>query len=261
MSSYTTLDTRLKLKILDPRIRHFGTIDSTNRYLLAHSDLPHGMIVMADYQSAGRGRQERRWQAAQKSSLLFSVLLKHNIQKYPFFAFTFLAAIGVHQALSQSFPDKNFQLKWPNDVLINHKKLCGILVESNTLGDQLTHVVIGIGLNVNQPIAFFRQQQLPGATSLRIITKKPQDRTEILKTVIAALDHYLYQARSAPADFILSAWKKRCGQLGKSITVTTNRQRYTGLFKDLSADGRLILETGGEEIFFHTADVSINKEP
>jgi len=256
----TQLDTQLKLKILDPRISHFEVIDSTNRYLLGNPDLPHGKIVMADFQSAGRGRKERRWQSDQQSSLLFSILLKQDIQQYPFFAFTFLAAIGVHEALVQLFPEQPFQLKWPNDILVNQKKICGILVESNTLGDRLTHIVIGIGLNVNQTRAFFGQNQLPQATSLHIITGTLQNRVRVLKAVITELDYYFQQARSAEPDFILTEWKKRCDQLGQIVTVTTEKQRYTGRFKDLASDGRLILETGGQQKYFHTAEVSLNKE-
>jgi len=103
----------LKTKILQPEIIHFKSIDSTNKYLLGKHNHPNGTIVLADFQTAGRGRRQRTWESPKSESLLFSIFLDENIEKIPLYSFTFLAAVGVYEGLLPFIPQNHLALKWP----------------------------------------------------------------------------------------------------------------------------------------------------
>lgn len=168
---------------MEYRFRHFKEIDSTNDYLisLAEKGESEGLVVTTDFQDAGRGQFERKWQSAPEDNLLLSVLLKPemSVQKSSFI--TQLAAVSVKEALDDFLPEsKRCELKKPNDVLINKKKISGILTESGTHGMHTDYVVVGFGINVNAP-----KKRLPeGATSLFLELRSEIDRQDVLSILL-----------------------------------------------------------------------------
>jgi len=247
------------LSIIQRDVIHFPSIDSTNTYLLGNHTHPHGTIILADYQSTGRGRRGKQWVSPTESAILFSIYLRENIREIPIYAFTFLAAVGVFEGIARFVSPDSVSLKWPNDVMINHRKVCGILVQSKTSSEEMSVIVIGIGVNVSQPDSFFKND-LANACSILSATGIRLERIELLNSIADALDANLELLNRSGADAILSKWKRYCPYLGKKIAVTDDFRRYEGIFRDISPSGALILRTETGDRTFHAAEVSIEKE-
>ena len=250
---------KLKTRLIKPEIVRFPLIDSTNSYLMkAHSYKP-GTVVLADYQTAGRGRFGRSWISPPEEALLFSILLTDLNQAIPLYIYTFLAAVGVYEGLKPLISGKyKLSLKWPNDILLNNKKVCGILVQSKTNGSVLSRLVIGIGLNINQPEEFFKDE-LQHAASLYSTTGKRFDRILVLTNILRNIDQQLTILREKGAKIIFNKWKNACDSIGRPVAVDDGKRIHKGIFEDISENGGLILKTDGAEKVFHAADVTILK--
>jgi len=245
--------------IIRPEILHFAQIDSTNRYLLDNNHHPRGTVALADYQSRGRGRHGRSWIAPEAQGLLFSTLLKEDLHRNPLHPYTFLAAVSVFEGLSPFVDPQELQLKWPNDVLLQERKVCGILVQSKIRSPREATIVIGIGVNVNQPAHAFRED-LQAGISLAVATGGSFDRYVILREILIRLDQQLAQFYREGSEAVLLRWKSCCPSLGKAIAVDDGQTVQRGIFKDLRPDGGLLLEGPEGEKTFYAADVSIVKE-
>lgn len=247
------------LSIVQQGVVHFPFIDSTNTYLLGKHSHLHGTIVLADYQSAGRGRRGKQWISPPESALLFSIYLRENIREIPIYAFTFLAAVGVFEGIARFVSPDSISLKWPNDVMIHHRKVCGILVQSRSSSGEPAVIVIGIGVNVSQPSSFFKDD-LANACSILSATGIRLDRIELLSSIADALDVNLELLNRSGAEAIMTKWKRYCPYIGKKIAVTDDFNRYEGVFQNVSPTGALILRTETGDRTFHAAEVSIEKE-
>lgn len=142
----------IKVDTIGENKLHFGSVSSTNDYLKEHNYLPSGTVVTSDYQTSGRGRQSNVWESARFQNVLLSTILKPSILVSDITKVTKLAAVAVYMTLSKYGVES--EVKWPNDILVNGKKICGILVETSVTKNEIDYVVLGIGLNVNQ--VYFR---------------------------------------------------------------------------------------------------------
>ena len=224
-------------------ILYFETLDSTQTYLKEHfSELDDQTVVVTDIQTAGRGRFDRRW-ISQPGGLYFSVLLKPA--KTDFLAnVTQLMALSVCQAAETYGIQPN--LKWPNDVQVAGKKLCGILSETITQDGQIVCLALGVGVNVAQ--ADLSQVGQP-AVSLRELDVNVA-KEDFLQAVLD-LFFQSYPALIAEGfSFICPAYKERFPFLGKQIVVKNGTSALTGVVQDLSLRGTLLLQTnrGTQEI-------------
>lgn len=256
--SPTIISLPISPQLLRAEVLYFQTINSTNAYLLGNHQHPNGTIVLADFQSAGHGRRGRAWLAPAGEALLFSFLLRANPRLTPLFVYSLLSAMGVRQALQELLPEVNFYLKWPNDVLLGKHKICGILVQNKIVNPELSSIVVGIGININQPPEFFRD--LPQAGSLFSLTGKKFERLTLLATVIQRIDDLLQPAILNDPQWVISHWKLFCPFIGQTIQVDDGQKIYTGQFVDIDSRGALRLRTVDREFRFHAADVTIVKE-
>lgn len=137
------------------QVKHFKTLTSTNDHalVLARQNAPEGMVITADYQTHGRGREKKRWISPRGENLLFSILVRPPVKANRAPLLTQIAAASVKEALVREFPTTRIRIKKPNDVLMNGKKICGILVESSSKNGKLDFAVVGIGLNVHSKIS------------------------------------------------------------------------------------------------------------
>lgn len=228
---------------MDPII-HFEEIDSTNNYLKENcSSLAHGTIVTADRQTAGRGRFNRRW-ISQDGGLYFSVLIKpQQTDSWP--NFTQLMGLSLCRAIEKVFP--NTYLKWPNDVLADGKKLCGILSEGVLSGGRLEGMVIGTGVNVGQKTMPDVGQP---ATSLYMLGVRV-DKSALMQDIM----NYFWQDYPAVETHgfaaICEPYKKRFPFIGKQISVKNGEKPLSGTVQDVSSRGTLFLATadGPTEIY------------
>jgi len=204
-------------------------------YQLGEKGAPEWTIVVADTQTSGRGRHRKRWESP-RGGLWFSILLRPDISSNRVALLQFLSANATRQALEDE-TDVHVRLKWPNDLVIESGKLGGILIESKTIGDRVSFVVVGIGLNVN-----LRKTQLPtGAVSLFATTGTKYDLRRLLKT-IADQTMSKYDEIDKPSS-ILEEWWHNCIHRPLQVQVTHQERTVTGITRGIDEDGSLILET------------------
>jgi BirA family biotin operon repressor/biotin-[acetyl-CoA-carboxylase] ligase len=208
-------------------------------------DDPEGAVVVADEQTAGRGRQGRRWVAPRGRAILSSVLLRPPPERRrP--ELSLVAGVAVADAVEEAL-DLSAQIKWPNDVLVNRKKVSGILAEAR--GDA---VVLGIGVNVNQ-----RREELPPdarmpTASLFTIDGVERDRAPILARVLARLEHHYDLWREGGLDAIYVDLGSRDFLRGRRVSVDGVR----GTAARIDRDGRLVIDVGGDERAVESGEVS-----
>ena len=234
-------------------IRRLTTVDSTNRYLLdeARSGAPEGVVVVADHQSAGRGRLGRTWEAPAGSNLLMSVLLRPELpddQRHLASAVVALAAADAVAEVTGSRPG----IKWPNDLLAaDGRKLAGVLAESDVSvppAGGRPPVVVGIGINVNWPA---RESDLGpdlagSATSLHRVTGARVDRTALFEALLEALEPRVADLAHPPGRLRQAAdFRARCTTLGTRVRVETAGGWLEGTARDLTSHGHLEVEVDG----------------
>lgn len=214
---------------------------------LAVEGAVEGCVVVADSQTGGRGRMGRTWLSPSGVNLYFSLILRPNVPSLRVPQLTLLVAVAIHRALSALSPDFAPMIKWPNDILANGKKLCGVLCEMQSEPDLTHFVVAGIGINVNQ--SEFSPPLHESATSLFIETGQLFSRAELLASV---LNHFepLYDAWLVEEDlgFILPSLQVHSLLQSKEVTIEQLKRSISGTVKGISRLGELELEDAEGEI-------------
>jgi BirA family biotin operon repressor/biotin-[acetyl-CoA-carboxylase] ligase len=232
-------------------IRFFPVTGSTNSDALqwAAENAQDGSLVIAERQTAGRGRLGRKWITTPGASLAFSIIFRPTGNEMDHLAlFSPLGALAVCQVIQRHY-HLPAQVKWPNDVLINNKKMCGVLVESVSLGTQLNAVVLGIGVNIGLDFIPGRIRLLFPTTCLESETKSKVDREQFLKEVLQAL----FSLRPLMGTFeFMKLWKDQLAFINKPVYLELPDQSMeSGILSGIDAQGnlRLTLESGKEKIF------------
>lgn len=241
-------------------VEHYTTIGSTNdrARALAALDTPEIALVVADEQSAGRGRQGRSWYTPPGTALAFSLLTRPAIAPPQAMRLTMLTGLAAVKGIEWA-TGLRLDLKWPNDVVFYREdrwqKVGGILTESTFQGDNLAYAVIGIGLNVN--VDFSQQIELrKTATSLMHLAGREIDRWAVLKAVAAVwIDWY---AAIADADHLREAWAARLINLRRPIRVNLNDQIVEGYAEGVDDDGALLLRVNGHVQRVLSGDVTLH---
>ena len=205
---------------------------------LAESGCPHGTVIWADAQTAGHGRYGRSWHSP-PGNLFLSVVLRPSGSASRGPELGFLAAVVVAECVAGLLPRPDcVALKWPNDVQIDGAKVAGILPEAQSAGDGLAWVVLGVGLNLAHAPA---DTPYP-ATSLRAhgATVTPERG---LRAFLAPLGHWLRRWDEAGFGQVRTAWLARAQGRGQEVTVKLGNRQERGIFRDLDADGAMLLET------------------
>jgi BirA family biotin operon repressor/biotin-[acetyl-CoA-carboxylase] ligase len=221
------------------RILHYFKTDSTNRVAmaLAARDAPHGTVVVAEEQTAGRGRLGRSWYSEKSSGIYASVILRPALAPSAAPMLTLMAGLSVHAAI-RSVTGLSADIRWPNDVLLGGKKVCGILTEMNAEIDRLYAVVLGIGINVNH--REMPEELRPIATSLRIETGKPVARALLLATLLRELEQHYQLFLREGGDAIAARWSAASSYArGKSVRVLTATGEYQAVTAGLDPRGTL----------------------
>ena len=238
-------------------IKYFDSIGSTNDEALARAaaDAPDMSIIIADEQTAGRGRLNRKWFTPKETALAFSLILRPTDEEKPHLSRTIgLAALAVAQSLQER--GLIAQIKWPNDVLIAGRKVCGILMEAVWSGEDVDCVVIGIGVNVLKgSVPPAESLQFP-ATSLEEELGYPPKRLEILRDILAAFINIRQQITS---DEFVTNWENLLAFRGELVQVEANGAPGTvGSLVGLEPDGSLQLRNErGESITVRFGDVRL----
>ncbi len=223
-------------------VRWFAEIDSTNTYLRdqARSGAPDGLVAVADHQSAGRGRLDRRWEAPPGASLLLSVLFRPTLQAAELHLCTAAVALAGVQACTE-IAGVEASIKWPNDLMAGPHKLAGVLAEAEFSGSAVTWVVIGIGINVAWP-----GPPGVGGTCLdeQRAPETPVDRSELLDGLLTALAPRRAQLETPEGRRQLAAdLRARCTTLGQRVRVELAADVVSGLAQEIDDAGHLVVLT------------------
>ena len=231
----------LNTRALGKKIYSFEAIDSTNTFArkLPDDDAPHGTLIIAEEQSAGRGRQGRHWQSQKGKNLLFSLILRTPFIHERARILPFVGALAVADAV-ELLVRCSIECKWPNDLLIEKKKFAGMLIEAVTHNDLVTSVIMGIGINVNQ--GEFPDDIKEKATSLARHEEHDIDRVPLLCRILEELEHRLEQLRQFPSQVLLDDWKRRTTMFGSRITLTEQTGRSSAKAIDVAPSGALVVE-------------------
>jgi len=233
---------------LNPKVLRFESLPSTNTELsrLATEGAEEGVSVVADEQTAGRGRLQRAWSSPKGAGLYFSILLRPQIAVNYWPLITMMAAVAVYDALGEACR-MQADIKWPNDLLSGERKICGILAESiETPAGRA--VIVGIGINLTENAY---PSELAGvATSISEATGRPADRDAILAGLLRWLAHwYSLLNESAGPDSIVNAWTNRSSYaFGKLVQVSNGDDVWQGTTCGIERDGALRLRIANEEI-------------
>lgn len=231
----------LKTHCIGKELVYLKTVDSTNDEVKrrAAAGAAHGLVVVSDEQTVGKGRLGRVWKSPKGSGVWFSILVRPDTAPNEVAVITLVAGLGVCNAI-RSFTGCNAMIKWPNDIIINNKKVCGILTEMNAEADRINYAVIGIGINVNTDS--FPKEISHKATSLKLETDSQIMRADFLKEVLyqteKCLDDYFLNVNST----ILKEYSAKCATLGRQVSFERNGSSYTGVAKSISKKGELVVE-------------------
>lgn len=215
----------------------FPEIDSTNRWILDNGR--PGLVAVADSQSAGRGRQGRSWSSLPGLGLWFTVSVEGMVP-----GLSFAAAMSVHDALFDCRP----RVKWPNDILIGSRKVCGILAEHRS-----GVTALGIGINIHHKAGDFPEELREKAGSLESTTSQTFDRVQILSRILIELDKSVILLRDGAFESIRLRWVEACDIVGRTV----RRESETGVVLEIDDEGALIMKTASGVRRFLSGDITI----
>ena len=240
-------------------IHYYETVASTQKIAneLANNGAPEGTIVVADEQTAGRGRLARQWVSPKGTGIWMSLILKPDIPIYQAPQLTLLSAVAAVQGIEQATGAKP-EIKWPNDLLMNGRKVSGILTEMQAEADGIHSVIIGIGINVNQQQSEFPVELQTIATSLAIETGTRHSREACMAAILAQFESLYSRYCESGFSEIKHLWEKHAISIGKVVTAVTARERITGTALGITDEGVLLVkdESGSVHRIF-SADIEI----
>ncbi|MDO4953373.1 MAG: biotin--[acetyl-CoA-carboxylase] ligase [Synergistaceae bacterium] len=209
-------------------------------------------VLVAEDQYGGRGRNKRRWFSAAGVSLSFSVLTHPDIPLSCIPFASYAASLSVLSVLQSN--GTNAEIKWPNDLLVNGRKICGIISEGAVYGSKLRYLATGFGMNVNNETSDFPDELRTAATSVRIETGRSVSREKLAAEITVKFTNFLKLLKNNPKS-LLEIYRLHCTTLGKRVKIILENEEIIGTAINLNDDGSLLIEKNGEKLSFFAADV------
>jgi len=248
-----SISRELATDFIGQNLLYFASVTSTNDIARqqAMGKSPEGTAVIAERQTSGRGRLKREW-VSPEGNIAVTVVLYPDRKNLYFL--TMLAALAVQRGIEKTTGVK-CQLKWPNDVLVNGKKVCGILLESKASVESVDYALVGIGINVNMKIAD-HPEIAAIATSLALETGSEVSRTELLRNLFIEMEKLYLRLRAG--ESILAEWRDQLVTLGKKVFVRSGDEAFEGTAESVADDGSLLLRCAdGKLLKFNAGDVTL----
>lgn len=251
MFSLNLYKKNLSTDFIGQAIQYYNELDSTNTkaWELIAENSENGTVIITDNQLKGRGRQANKWISIPGKSLTFSIIIYPKALPSQINLYSLIAGLSTTDCLIEY--DIHAQLKWPNDILINGKKVGGILCESKISGGVIKSMVIGIGLNVNEKTTELPEEFHGKATSLMIKSGKQYQLEILLANILNHLEHRVQNRDEAQ----LIDWEKRCAHLNQKVTFNSGNEIVTGIFKGLSSTGQAIISINNKEVKFDSGEI------
>ncbi len=236
---------------------YFPKITSTQHAIkdLARRDAPEGIVAVTDEQTEGRGRRGRSWHAPASKNLLFSVLIRPELRPGDVQLLNLAAGLAVRSVLAGQY-EVDAKLKWPNDILVNGRKICGILSEAAGEPDRIYYAATGIGLNVNLTEEEMGEEVRDIATSVRIEKGRNVPRPLLLSRILRAFSAFITDLKKPGGkEKLLSLYSNECDTVGREVSVLQDEEKHRGTAVGITEQGALIVDTGNEKRIFAAADV------
>jgi len=229
-------------KVVGRDIQVFEETTSTNDVIekLARDGVKEGAVVFAESQTKGRGRLGRKWMSPTHRGLWFSVLLRPEFRPQETTQLTVISATALRRAI-KTVTGLSAEIKWPNDLLLGGKKVAGILTEMSAEVDRVRHVILGIGLDVNQ--SDFPPELRAIATSLKIEVGEEICRAELAVEILRELDFDYARICAGKFAAVADEWEAACVTIGKNVTVHVGDRKFRGHAESLDDDGALLVRT------------------
>ena len=252
----TTIADQIHTKWAGKTVHFARETDSTNLWIkrLAKEGASEGTLALAEFQSAGRGRLGRSWEVPEGTSVMMSILLRPKFE--PQYAPTLTLVMGMAVAKAVKSLGFDVSIKWPNDVVVSHKKICGILTEMGVRDGKIDYAVIGVGINVN--IKEFPEEMADKATSLYLESGKEFDRSQIPGLVMEAFEEY-YEKFAATCDLsgLKEEYESILANYNQPVRVLA-KEPYEGVARGITDGGELLVEkTDGTIVAVSAGEVSV----
>ena len=260
-SDATNIKENLNCSRIGSSILFLPEVDSTNnvvkKYLLDGAN--EGLVVVAESQTAGKGRMGRVWYSPSETGIYLSTLLKPNLDLDYLPLFTLLAGVAAILTINE-FSHQRANLKWPNDIIINGKKVCGLLCELIQSRGRPIGLVIGFGINANHQIEQFPESLKSSATSLRIVNGSSIDRLALIRSLLTSLDLEYQNFLTEGKRPMIEKWCTNSDFFGKKVSVIRGSTITTGTAIHLNESGRLVLrQDNGHEEALDSGEVTMHK--
>jgi len=250
---------KLKTKKIGQKVYAYQSVQSTNTiaHQLALSKTPEGTVVVAEKQTKGRGRMGRQWHSPEKVGIYLSVVLYPGIDPTLAPGLSLMTAVALAETIKK-FKLKDVGIKWPNDVLIDGKKTAGILTELSAEIGRTHHVVIGIGINVNQRQSDIPEELRDRATSLRIARRKKISRVELLQEFLVRLENEYKRFKRSGLKGIHKKIRSLSSLIGKDIEIESGAAKIVGKAVDIDNEGHLVVESDGRKVILNAGEVTLH---
>ncbi|WP_250278818.1 biotin--[acetyl-CoA-carboxylase] ligase [[Clostridium] colinum] len=251
------IEKEINTYVLGKNIYFFDEITSTNEYAkkLADDKVEEGALVVANCQTNGKGRLDRNWVSNKGEGIFLSLILRPNIELFSIVQITLLAGICICNAIKK-VTNLDAKIKWPNDIIINNKKVCGILTEVTAQVDNVSYIILGIGINVNNKK--FSDELENKATSIFLETGKNVERQKLIAMLLKEFENkYFIYKKEKDFSIFLEEYKSLCINLDKQAKVIYNGQEILGKVLDISNLGEIIFETDNNILKIVSGEVSL----
>lgn len=257
----TEISHQLPTRWLGKNLFCYRSVKSTNDIAaeMAERGAIEGTVVTAEQQTKGRGRLGRHWHSPTGTGIYLSVVFKPRLRPDNAPGISIAAAVALADTLDVYLPN-DVRIKWPNDVLIRGRKIAGILTELSAEGSRINHVIVGVGINVNQRAGEFPEEIKSIATSLRREVKRKVDRVEFLHQFLKKLERQYESYLVHRLQKSLTKLRRYSSLIGHEITIRAGKSQTTGVARDIDADGCLILETAQGTVSIIAGEVTIVKK-
>ncbi|NLM42910.1 MAG: biotin--[acetyl-CoA-carboxylase] ligase [Clostridiales bacterium] len=251
---------RLKTEFIGKEIIYLNSVDSTNNYgkALATQGFHDGTVIVSEEQTEGRGRLGRKWISQKGKGIWMTIMLKPDVEPDKASQVTLIAALSVLKGI-KNIKDIDVMIKWPNDLVIKGKKVCGILTELGAEIDRINFLCVGIGINVNGEEEDFNNMGLNTATSLKIMAGESIERKRLIVEVLEAFENlYKLFLKNESIDYMLEEYKKHLVNIGKDVRLISKNTEVKAIAEDINDKGHLMVRLkNGDLMEVSSGEVSV----
>lgn len=249
----SSIKEKLNTEFIGKKILYYNTTDSTNLEAKRNCHHPDGTVFIANHQTNGRGRLSREWASDSSNAIYMSILLKPTLTPEDISKITLIAGLSVTSALNKISKEKTY-IKWPNDCILNKKKVCGILTELSITNSE-NNVIVGIGINVNN--TSFSDELKDKATSLFLENHKTFNCSEIIALTLSEFEIYYSLFLKQGFSSLIDEYSSLCITIGREVEIITPSEKYTAKAIGITSEGELLIEREGLTEKLKSGEVSV----